>query len=254
MAIIKALLAPGSLALLVVALCAGLALYRARRPRAGRIWMTAWLAAYIMLSLPLVARGLHQGLASGYPTLDPNSSSTGQAIVVLSGGAGRYLVGGEVADVMTATTALRVREAARVYRMMPTSMVFVSGAGRRGARSPEVQAMRQGLIDLGVPADRIALEAESRDTHESAVAMRALFAAQAISRPVLVTSTQHMRRSVLAFRAQGIDVVPAPAPMLPAGRLPLWSALLPDTSGLSLSELCLHEYFGIAYYWLRGWA
>ena len=60
-----------------------------------------------------------------------------------------------------------------------------------------------------------------------------------------------MRRSLGAFRAIGIDAIPAIAR---GGDLPSqWWEWLPTTTGLEWSGRVAHEAGGMVYYWLRGW-
>jgi uncharacterized SAM-binding protein YcdF (DUF218 family) len=73
----------------------------------------------------------------------------------------------------------------------------------------------------------------------------------AIDRVVLVTSETHMRRSLGAFRAVGVNAIPAIArgPDWPSR----WSDWLPNTESLEQSGSVAHELVGMPYYWLRGW-
>lgn len=255
MAFLKALLAPGSLSLLSLAVLAGLLLHRASRPRLARVWMSSWLAAYFLLSLPVVAQLLYSGLAAQWPAYSADRMPDAQAIVVLSSGAQQYRLGDRLVNLLPVATTMRVLEAARVYRLLSSSpLVIVSGSNAMGARSPIVAAMRDGLIAAGVSADHIAIEPDSRDTHGSSLQVRTLLQSRGLSRIVLVTSDHHMQRALRTYRSAGIDAVGAPSPARPAGaRLWRWHAVIPDGNALSMSEMCLHEYGGLLYYALRGW-
>ncbi len=70
--------------------------------------------------------------------------------------------------------------------------------------------MQDVLAVMGVPAQHLMLENESRDTHDNAVNSAQLLKARGMHRILLVTSAYHMRRSVALFEAQGLEVVPAP--------------------------------------------
>lgn len=256
LAAVKMLLAPGSLSLLTLAVAAGaLAFWRGGRLRRGaRVWIAAWMAAYFLFSLPIVARQvMYAGLVSEPALQRPEHVAGREAVVLLSGSARRYRLGAEPVAVMDAATTLRVLEAARVYRMLGSPLVIVSGAGHRGERSPEVHAMREGLLAAGVPADRVVQDVASRDTHQSALAIRDLLRSRQMSGAVLVTSAHHIPRAMRAFRRAGVDVVASPAPVLPGETRLTWWALVPDAGALGLSEACLHEYAGLVYYRLRGW-
>ena len=250
------ILAPGSLALLTLALAVGaIALARQGRvARAARIWIALWVAIYFLLSLPVVSRQLYEGLAGRRQPFTAERDRRPRAVVVLSSGVQSYRLGDTVVRVLPVATTLRVLEAARVYRLLDSPIVIVSGSGPEGERSPVVPAMRDALIAAGVPGDRIVIESDSRDTYQASRAIGALLQAHRLSVAVLVTSAQHMPRALRVFQAAGMDVVPAPAPVLRARPAGGWRAVVPDTSALALSELCLHEYVGVFYYALRGWA
>jgi uncharacterized SAM-binding protein YcdF (DUF218 family) len=253
---LKSLLAPGSLTLLLLAIAAGLAVRRfvPWLARAARLWIAAWLVLYLMLSLPAVAQQIYRGLDEGDPILSADQAGGSQMVVMLSGSAAWFGVGDQTIPLMDMATSLRVLETARVYHLLGSPLVVVSGAGPDGERSSEVRGMRAGLIAAGVPPDRILLESASRDTHASALAVAQLLRSRNASSPVLVTSSQHMRRALRAFRKAGVDPIVSPAPLPRVRARQGWRGFVPDADALQLSETCLHEYAGIAYYWLRGWS
>ena len=71
-------------------------------------------------------------------------------------------------------------------------------------------------------------------------------------RVVLVTTDIHMRRALAAFRAVGVDAVPASAANPLASATPL-RALMPTTDGLRFTRDVVHEYAGLLEYVGRGW-
>jgi uncharacterized SAM-binding protein YcdF (DUF218 family) len=261
-AALKLLFAPGSLSLLVIALLAGFAVRRrgGRAARAARVWIAAWAILYVLLSLPVVARALHAGLTSGArPVLAAREAPAAGAVVVLGGGAVWHRLGDRDRPVMSAATSLRIAEAARVYHVLGSPIVIVSGRAAAHGDAPEVEAMREGLAAAGVPPDRIVIDDASVSTRGSAVNVGALLQARGIAQPVLVTSAIHMPRAARAFRAEGVTVVPSPAPPGLRARGRVTGAMgprafVPGIGALGRSEEALHEYAGLLYYWMRGWA
>ncbi len=70
---------------------------------------------------------------------------------------------------------------------------------------------------------------------------------------ILVTDATHMPRALRCFRAQGIEVVPAPCNYRTT---PLrWSIamLIPQYYALGGFHAAAHEWLGMAWYRLRGW-
>lgn len=144
----------------------------------------------------------------------------------------------------------RVFEAARVYRLLDRPWIISSG-GPPGRRWPTAIVMRDALVRLEVPRERILLEVESATTRDEATFVAPMLRRLECRAFVLVTSRAHMPRALAAFRGQGLEPVPAVAPDVPEPRpVRPW---LPDPSGLRLSRTLTHEVLGLAYYWIRGW-
>jgi uncharacterized SAM-binding protein YcdF (DUF218 family) len=112
--------------------------------------------------------------------------------------------------------------------------------------------MREELVQLGVPRDRILVETASRNTREEALVIEPMLRRLGNPQVVLVTSHTHMRRSIGTFRAVGITAIPAIA-RDPRPEVPLSEWILPTGRALRASGEVVHELFGIPYYWLRGW-
>jgi uncharacterized SAM-binding protein YcdF (DUF218 family) len=126
------------------------------------------------------------------------------------------------------------------------------GSPRRdNPNAPTAVAMRQALLDLGIPADRILEETQSTNTSEEAAILRPMLNRLGIEQVVLVTSTLHMRRSVGSFRAAGIDVIPAVARNAFVDR-PWRDWWLPSDYGLWEAGSVAHELAGIAGYYVQG--
>ena len=241
-------------AILALLACA-IWLWRRPRSTAARRLLIGGVIAYAVSAIyvvpfavsPLLTLGYHRFVASevaGEPT----------AVVVL--GAGDQVIAGWD-DQITLTLdveASRVLETARVFRLIAPAWVISSGGLVDPGTQSEASAatMRDELVRLGVPADRIVLESASRDTHDEAVLIAPMLRALGIRQLVLVTSDIHMRRSLGAFRAVGWNAVPAiaPDPRRPTRWL-RWA--LPSAHGLDLSVEVVHELLGIPYYWMRGW-
>ena len=62
---------------------------------------------------------------------------------------------------------------------------------------------------LGVPANALLFEEQSRNTRENATMSATLLKAQGVTDILLVTSALHMGRAVMHFEAAGLKVHPA---------------------------------------------
>ena len=112
--------------------------------------------------------------------------------------------------------------------------------------------MADGLVRLGVPRDRLLLETRSHNTREQAVNSAEMLRKRGTKRFVLVTDSEHMPRTLAAFRAQGLD--PLPSPSSPRVTTPpgLLHRLRPTLGAYLQSDRACYEYLANAYYWGRG--
>jgi uncharacterized SAM-binding protein YcdF (DUF218 family) len=226
------------------------------RARWGKRWLTAVIVLYALMATPAIASGLEnllQGnLGEGYPEEQIEDID---AIVVLGGGGASYTAGERELSVLSESSALRLIEGLRLWEQLEPEWIIVSGGDnpRAGLLTAESETMRDTLLELGLPEDRILLEAGSANTHDQSLNLYPIFEANGISRFVLVTSPTHMRRAYLTFVHAGFDPIPAAALEHSQSRDSFGNALLPSLDALDASRNVMRELFGLLYYALRGW-
>jgi uncharacterized SAM-binding protein YcdF (DUF218 family) len=252
---LKELLVPGSIPFLLLMLLPALALLFRKKDngRAGRIWMASLVVAYWMLSTPLVSVALVEAVSPDYPVImSPADAAGAGAIVVLGAGMEIHRSRGDMSRAPTREGWLRVMEAARLHRVLGGVPVIPTG-GHGSPGNTEAALMAHQLEELGVPAERIIKEEHARNTREHALLVPAILDVHGISRFVLVTSRQHIRRSMAAFRVVGLTPIPASPEAFVSRGEPL-EMYLPSRVALQLSERVLYDLAGWCYYKIRGWA
>lgn len=207
-----------------------------------------WLALFMLylLSTSPVATLLVKSL-EWYEAFDKETCFSADAIVILGGGYPRFTPEYEGYQ-PTATSLERIRYGAKVYRDCEIP-VLVSGGGDRS----EAKTMADTLNhDYGIETRW--LEDESLTTWQNAkYSYRLLSKALEKDRPhiILVTHSWHMPRSVLSFQKTGFEITPAPTRFtwkeVPWKRLRYW---IPQARSLKDSEMAMHEYLGLFWYWL----
>ena len=234
------------------------AIWVARRPqaKAARRFLLFVALFYTLISIHAVSFVLTRPLIAGYHPVTAADVPPGPTAVVVLG-FGSYSIqdwNGNEHSGPDVSLASRVLEAVRVYKMIDPHVVVASGGKRRADQYDEATGVviRDLLVQLGVPADRITVQLKPRDTAEEARFNTELLRSAGIDHIVVVTSDFHMRRSVGAFRAQGVRIIPAIArdPM-PARSWQDW--IVPGDAGLWHSATLAHEVLGIGYYAARGW-
>lgn len=227
-----------SLCLLILALF----LAWRRRPRIGMacgalavVWLWAW-------SMPVLSLWLRGTLEDQFAQRPLSRVPQAQALVMLGGGVSPP--SGKATDINLGAAADRVWYAARLFHAGKAPLLILSGGydPERHADS-EARAMAAFMADLGVPAQALVLEEQSRNTRQNAAYSAALLKARGIDRILLVTSALHMPRAMALFTAQGLQVIPAPtdfeARQAPPPGILAWlpDALALDASGRAMKEI-----------------
>ncbi|MDP6184676.1 MAG: YdcF family protein [Gammaproteobacteria bacterium] len=198
-------------------------------------------------STPCVAVWLARSLEH-YAVINPVSIGDAQAIVTLGGG--RYTDAREYGgnDTVSSDTLERLRYTAKLAKELQLP-VAVSGGVVSGTDAVPIGQLMAGVLRAEFQTPVRWVEDTSRNTAENALNLRRILPVQHV---VLVTHAIHMPRSVRMFESAGFTVIPAPAGFRSGSELNYgifdW---LPSTSALATSRAVLHEWLGMAYYYLR---
>ena len=222
-------------------------------------WRRQWARKLLFLTLFLIV-ALHSGpvnymlrypLESRYaPLTDPRTVEPYDAIVVLTSSiapAGGLVPFPAIDEYMFR----RLDEAWRLYRIRPKPII-VSGGHVNPFTAPknENQIARDYLALWGLPQGHLIAEPNSRDTFESAIEVQKILRQRGWTRYLLVTSAVHMPRSMLAFKSNAPEPIPAPGDFSIGEfhRTPV--DFFPNEAAARRIYVTLHEYLGLAnYYW-----
>jgi uncharacterized SAM-binding protein YcdF (DUF218 family) len=241
---LKGLLLPPASGLLLIA--AGV-LLRRRWPRLGPLLALSGFLSLWLLSLPWTAQALLERLETVPPLLPATLDTTrADAIVVLS--AGRYLGAPEYGAPRPDGLSLQRIEYAAFLARQTGLPVIVSGGAVFGDGLSAAELMAASLRDDFGIAD-VTAETVSQTTWDNAIRTRALFAADARPRVLLVTHAWHMPRSVWSFEANGFEVVAAPTRFADSDHHDTGALrFMPSAQALVGSSMVVHEYLGLAAY------
>jgi uncharacterized SAM-binding protein YcdF (DUF218 family) len=238
--------------LLLLATIAGVALLYWKRTRTWGFRLAACgaMATLLVVLLP-VGDWLIGSLERRFPafsvctTIPPRPVA---GIILLGGAISSQEIDGKILEDL-GSSADRIRKAAQLSRDYPDLPLVISGGQafpRKGART-EAVATAAVLNELGVDLRRLRLETASRTTAENAE----FVSAQAEKGSwLLVTSAFHMPRSVGSFRKAGVNVIAVPTDWLVDDNRPILTMSAIDRLGRL--DLGVHEYLGLAAYWITG--
>ncbi len=151
----------------------------------------------------------------------------------------------------------RVTHTVQLYKLGKVKRILVSGgSGRLSApERKEADEVAEALVLMGVPLSDIVKEANSRNTHESAVAVKKIL--QGTATPddcLLVTSAYHMRRSAACFRKVGWRMDCFSVDFLSHKRRYSPDVLIvPRVEALINWQVLIREWVGIISYKLAGY-
>lgn len=232
----------------VLAAVLALVLFLFKRSILGSLMLTLGLLWVLAWSLPVTtvyAGGWLEDRYAQHPNLD---KPTVDAIVVLGGHVqGNRANWFEPYDRQSVVN--RESRAAALYFAGRAPLILLSGGALEGDVS-DTATMARSLQQLGIPAQAILQETQSKNTLENAELTEVTLSALEKKHILLVTSALHMPRAMLAFESTSIEAWPAPLPAQikwnhATDRL-LWT---PDLHTLLASRSIIKEYVGLLYYW-----
>ena len=236
---------------LVAGLVASAVLALLRLRRLGRLVAALAIVQLLVLSFSKVSDALLgrlEDMARSEAAAAPPCCY--DAIVVLGGGVGPAMPPLRP-DPELFESSDRVWHAARLFHRGLAPRIIVSGGsyavqtGQAPPSQTEAMAMRQFLLALGVPDDRIVMEERSLNTIENMHETGALVGTAPIA---LVTSAYHMPRALRLARRAGLNAAAFPTDwqVIP-GASPWWEYSWPSVAALAASGIALREYLALAF-------
>ncbi len=200
------------------------------------------------LSIAPVANYLAYSLEKNYFRSPTPAEKKIDVIVVLSGGA--YDINALNSTFASESSAARLLHGVAMFNKYGAKYFVCAGKG--AAKMPEGEVLAQMALALGVPKDRIRIDAKSNNTWEHAVELNKMFVNKNLYVGI-VTSGYHMKRSEREFKKYFRNVVPLSASYSYAASAKR-NALqyIPQTDALSATATALREFVGSIWYEIKG--
>jgi uncharacterized SAM-binding protein YcdF (DUF218 family) len=239
------------LAWVLTLLTLGLLLQRRWR-RSGTALLWSALAVLVLQGWEPLPDALLRRLETQYPAPAQIDLSRYAGVVVLGGATeSSYVWAGhdqpalnEAAERMTAALPL-------LQRAPQLKLLYTGGVGTIVSTGlTEAELARRFYAQMGVDMQRVLLESASRTTHENAVLSAALPGVDKRQPWLLLTSANHMPRSMATFQKVGWNVTPWPTDYR-AGLATPWTQYS-LAGGAAKWNTALHELLGLWVYRLTG--
>jgi uncharacterized SAM-binding protein YcdF (DUF218 family) len=247
---IGALLVPSNFIIAIGAI--GLILTSSRYQSVGRKLLACSVAALLVCGYIPIGKLLLVPLETRFPPWDAGDGEPA-GIIVLGGGIDPVLSLARGTPAISSAGA-RIVVAAALARQYPHARLVYAGGNSDLLQKEEKEADVAAAVfeSLGIARDRVRIERQSKNTEENVRLSKSLADPKPGERWLLVTSAFHMPRSIGIFRKAGFVVQPYPVDWKTAG----WSDVLTIHSdfltGLSLTDLAVHEWMGLLAYRITG--
>jgi uncharacterized SAM-binding protein YcdF (DUF218 family) len=152
----------------------------------------------------------------------------------------------------------RVTHTIQLYKLGRIEKILVSGGTGRllKADEPEANKYKKVMLMAGIPEQDILLENKTRNTFESAVAVKELLDSLHLTADdcLLITSAFHMRRSLACYRKAGLNIESFTTDFYGLqDKIFLTSILLPSIEGFIIWEKLFKEWTGFVAYKMAGY-
>lgn len=207
------------------------------------------LAAYVgtgtiifyLLCTGLVAQYFMGKLENVYSAPENIEECGADVIVFLGGGAIKDVQDVDGEGNLTSGASGRLLTAARIQRILNIPIILSGGQLYKDSGEEAIIAGRV-LQSLDVPADKILLETKSVNTTQNAIFSAEIIREKNFKRPLVVTSAFHMRRAVLNFSRQGLEIIPYPTNFSVAKHAEFhYNDLRPQAAALLLNVTVMQE-------------
>ena len=199
-------------------------------------------------SISPVANYLAYSLEKDYLRPPTSTEKNIDVIVVLGGGV-------QDINILNSTfpsesTAARLLRGVEIFNKYGAKYFICAGKG--DAKISEGEVMAQKALALGVPKEKIRIDAKSKNTREHAVELNKMFPDKKIYVGI-VTSGYHMKRSEKEFKKYFRNVVPllASYSYSPPGEKNVLK-YIPQTAALNATATALREVIGSIWYAIKG--
>ncbi|WP_418187246.1 YdcF family protein [Aliarcobacter lanthieri] len=202
---------------------------------------------FILLSNQIVSNAIISPLENSYPSLIDTPKVN---YILVLGNAHKSDENLSITSEVKETAINRLVEGIRHYRNLKNDQnnvkLIVSGYSLDDINS-HAQMQKRLALSLGVDeADILTLDT-TKDTYEEAIQSKKIVENEKL---ILVTSASHMKRAMLLFEKEGLNVIASPTQH--KGYSTSYPTSFFNANNIKKVELAFHEYLGMIYLYIKG--
>ena len=139
----------------------------------------------------------------------------------------------------------------QLQRKLKTKLIYSGGIAIGQEKISEADTAEEFLFSLGMDKSFYISENKAQTTFENAAYLKKWIEDNGIEKLYLVTSAYHVLRSAAVFKAQNIDFLIVHSGFIYDHQFS-WLDYLPNRGSLTANLSALHEWIGLAWYYIRG--
>lgn len=152
----------------------------------------------------------------------------------------------------------RLMQAIRLYKEKKIKKIFFSGGSGYLSDDTQIEGkfIEDYLLTIGIPREDLLVECKSKNTHENALFSKNYMDSLHLTNQklLLITSSNHMTRSIACFKKVNLEVDPYPVDRIAHERKYTWDAfIIPDVNAYYLWNQVIHELVGYVTYKTVGY-
>jgi uncharacterized SAM-binding protein YcdF (DUF218 family) len=211
------------------------------------LFLSAAILLLYGLSIEPVANYLAYSLEKDY-FHPPVVKKPVEVIIVLGGGV--HDINPLNSSFVSETSAARLLHGVEMLNKYGAKHLICAGKG--SAETAEGEVMAREALKIGVPKEKVRIDAQSNNTWEHAVELNKMLADKNIGVGI-VTSGYHMKRSEREFKKYFNNVVPLPASYSYTSSTQSYILkYLPQTARLYKTSIMLREFIGSVWYKIKS--
>jgi uncharacterized SAM-binding protein YcdF (DUF218 family) len=222
-------------------------IYSKIKPKVSFKYLVSAILLLLVSTIPIVSDSLMVSIENNY---DPFIQSTEPVDYIVILGNGHYSNDNlPVTSQLQIASLQRVVEALRVYTLHPEARIITSGYGGNDLVS-NAEKVKDALIVLGIPEQKIFTENFPKDTEEEAQLISPRVKG---SNVVLITNANHMPRSMKYFQLEGVFPMAAPTGywVTNPNIKHHWKNYVPSSKKLQQTTIFWYESLGRFIQWFK---
>ena len=223
-------------------------IYFKKRPKVSLKYLISAVLLLVVSTMPIISNNLMASIESNYEAFTRANKPVDYIIVLGNGHATNDAL--PVTSQLSVASLQRLVETLRVFKVHPEARIITSGyAG--DADESNAEKMKQSLVLLGVPEQKVITENFPKDTEEEAQLISPRVRGTNV---VLITNANHMLRAMKYFQRQGVFPIAAPTGywVRKIDNETTWRDFVPNSKKLSQNTVVWYETLGRLVQWFNG--